>query len=245
MRASAFSLGFLLLLTSCTKVQDTSTRALDKVETETSSSWYKIREYLDLSSRPTPKEKSHVQPRYCYGALQNVICYPSPIAGQESRLLAYQNSAGTGYTLAPHDPGAEPKKKVAKKTEKTEQAKKPNEITPVPAAELAEAPTVTPAPAAATKHTPLPALETAPAPVAAPAPTATMPDIKPEPTPAPAPVATPAPTPAPASAPAPTPAPTPAAGQTSGKPDESKKLKEITFDPSELEPKKLVPDRMQ
>lgn len=233
MRISVFSLGFCLLISGCMKVQDTSTRALDKVETETSSSWYKIREFLDLPAKPPAKPKSRVQPRYCYKAMQNVICYPAPVAGQEERLVAYQNSAGTGYTLAPHAEQVHApatKKKGAKAAKVAEKA---------PEAATAAAASVAPVPTAAPAPTPAPT-------VIGPAPTATLPEVKPEPTPVPVPAVTPTPTAAPTPAPAPAPTPAPAAGeQSSGKPEESRKLKEITFDPSELEPKKLVPDRLQ
>lgn len=195
MRSLVFSLGFCLLLGACTKVQDSSTRALDTVEKETSSSWYRIRDYLDLGSRPPVKPKSRVQPRYCYGTLQDVICYPSPVAGQEGRLLAYQNSAGTGYTLAPHAEHAAPRKKTPKVAKA---AKKASAAVAAPVA-------------------------------SGPAPVATMPEMQHGPTPAPSPV----------------PAPVTGAMTGAATPEEPRKLKEITFDPSELEPKKLVPDRLQ
>lgn len=203
MRALAPFIGLCLLASACTKVQGTSKDALDKVETETATSWQKIREFLDLSSKPPVKEKSRVQPRYCYQAYHDVICYSKPLPGQENRLLAYQNTSGTGYTIAP--PGAAKPKSLVKSSPKgSEAAAMPHAEGAKPAEIIDSFGTVPPK---AVK----------PADVYGPMPEAPA-----------------------AAAPKPLPATVP--GKEVAAP---RKLKEITFDPSELEPKNLVPERIQ
>jgi hypothetical protein len=213
MNTKAALLSLFLLLPGCTKVQNSSKQALDDVEVNTTSTWQKIREALDLSSRPPVKEKRHVQPRYCYKAFNDVICHSQPVPGAEERLVAYQNNSGTGYTIGPA--AANMAKKSVGKTHKASKAVHPvgtiakNESKPFTAEQLPKPVMNTPV------YGPVPPSTTAAEPAApvAPAPVAVAPTVSPKE--AQKPVA------------------------------DTKKLKEITFDPSELEPKKLVPDRVQ
>ncbi len=99
----SLSLALLLLAaTACTKAQDTTTQALDTVGNETSASYNKIRDDLDLGSKPKPKPQPKAQPRYCYHTYEDVICYSKPLPGEEYRLTGFQTSTGkSGYTMDP------------------------------------------------------------------------------------------------------------------------------------------------
>ena len=97
-----------LLLGACTKAQDSTSQALDTAGTETSASYDKMRNYLDVGHKPKPVPVKGAQPRYCYHTYEDIICYSKPLPGEEYRLVGFQNSAGkTGYTLpqetAPED----------------------------------------------------------------------------------------------------------------------------------------------
>jgi hypothetical protein len=97
------SLMACVALAACTKAQDTTSQALDTAGTETSASYNKIRDYLDVGHKEKPPEaKTAVQPRYCYHTYEDIICYAQPLPGEEYRLVGFQSSSGkTGYTLPP------------------------------------------------------------------------------------------------------------------------------------------------
>jgi hypothetical protein len=152
-----FIAAFCLTLAACTKAQDTSTQALDTVGNETSASYNKMRDALDLNDKPKPRPKKIAQPRYCYKTYEDIICYARPLPGEEYRLVGYQSSTGkAGYTLPPTAPAQDPSESVSPSS---------MPITPMPT--------------------------------------------------------------------------------TPGKEKDDSQLKEIIFDPSELEPKELVPDKQQ
>ncbi len=88
----------LLLLTACPAAQDSADTALDDVGEGTSNSYNKIREVTGLSHKQEPKPTP--QPRYCYKTFEDVVCYGAPVAGQDIRLVGYQDATGkTGYVL--------------------------------------------------------------------------------------------------------------------------------------------------
>ena len=93
----------VLALSGCMKAQDSTSRALDTVGNETSSSYNKMRDYLDLGHKPKPvPPQRQIPPRYCYKTYEDVLCYSQPIAGEEYRLTGFQTATGkTGYTLPP------------------------------------------------------------------------------------------------------------------------------------------------
>lgn len=200
----------LLLLVGCSKAHDNSTKALDTVEQETSSTWQKLREALDLSSKSTSQPTRHMpQQRYCYRAYNDILCYGHPVAGQEERLVAYQEAARTGYTIEPPPaPKAKPEKKdTQKKKDTVVEDKPPIKQANADAADKKQA-EVKPSEAKqeAQKND------------------AAKPDSA-------KPVTDPV-----------------ASGDATKKPSgkaEEKHLKEIIFDPKELEPKKLVPDKVE
>lgn len=191
MRTLALTLSFCLLLCGCMKAQDTSTTALDGMEKETSSTWHKLRETLDLGSKPV-KHSQPAQARYCYRTFEDVVCYSKPLVGQESRLLAYQDKGAVGYVIEP-PPAPLKLRKPAAPTPVVEKPKEADTIAKTPDDK-----------AAADKAFDKPADK----------PSIAKPAEKP-------------------------------AEKTAEKKDDMKHLKEIIFDPSELEPKKLVPDKMQ
>lgn len=174
---SVFLMACLCLpLAGCMKAQQSTSKAMDGIEQETSSSWHKMRQALDLE-KPKPVPSRKAQTRYCYRTYEDIVCYHKPVPGQEERLVAFQQGNSVGYTLEPAAEPTETRKHSAK-----------------------------------SKPKPKPAEAAAPAKASADAlPNAPMPN-----------------------------APVPAT-----KAADTKHLKEITFDPSELEPRKLVPDKVE
>ncbi len=96
----------LVGLAACSK--QSASDALDTVGDDTSSGWNKMRDAVGLGHTSKTKPEDRVQPRYCYKTMQDVLCYPTPIAGQEYRLTGYQQANGrTGYVL-PASPALPP-----------------------------------------------------------------------------------------------------------------------------------------
>ncbi len=94
-----------LIFTGCTKMQDSASQDLDAAGTETSASYNKIRDYLDVGHKAKPKEQVKAVPRYCYHTYEDIICYSKPLPGEEYRLVGFQTSAGkTGYVMTPPPP---------------------------------------------------------------------------------------------------------------------------------------------
>lgn len=216
MRYAFWSLGVCVLLSGCMKAQDNSVRVLDSVEKETATSWQKMRDYLDLSGKPPEKHRRpSLQPRYCYKTYEDVVCYASPIPGQEERLLAFQAAGKVGYVVEPPRVHEEQKKKETTKS-----------AAQVPVKAEAAAPSPTPEPTPAPTSAPAPqAAESAPAQAQAQA------------------AASPAPTP-PAGDKKDAAKPEAGKAENAGA-IKTKHLKEITFDPAELAPKALVPGKEQ
>lgn len=241
-------LSIVLALSGCMKLQDSSSRALDDVGSETANTWNKLRETLDLS-KPKPKARSMAQPRYCYRAFEDVICYRRPIAGQESRLLAYQDGGSVGYTFAEREPDDNQMKRHRPTEHKVEH---PVSDSTDKKQVILATPTPTQAPAVAPGASATPTLPPAPVanqPAASQSPASQAAPTTPAPTAQPAaaqPAATQAPTVQPTAATTPAAAAKPAPG-TPGetKKASEKKLKEIIFDPDEMNPKVLVPDKLQ
>jgi len=87
----------LILLSACADMRNNSVHTLDIVEDKTADSWTKIRGYMGLSKKK-PLVKS--DPRYCYRTYNDIMCYDTPLQGEESRLVAYQGEGGkTGYVI--------------------------------------------------------------------------------------------------------------------------------------------------
>ena len=107
MKFKYFVLWLPFIMAACS--HDDQTGALDTVGTETSASWHELRKITGMEKDPPKPVLS--QPRYCYKTMQDVICYPAPIPGQEYRLTGYQTANGkTGYVLPAHrhDPDENP-----------------------------------------------------------------------------------------------------------------------------------------
>lgn len=105
-RKLVIALAACAALAACNKAQESTREDLDVVGNETSTSYNKLRDYLDLGhkDKPVPKSKP-VDQRYCYHTYEDIICYPTPIAGEEYRLVGFQTAAGkTGYVLPPATP---------------------------------------------------------------------------------------------------------------------------------------------
>ncbi|MEI6730094.1 MAG: hypothetical protein WCL30_02450 [Pseudomonadota bacterium] len=97
MKYRTISVLALILLSACADMRNNSVHTLDIVEDKTADSWTKIRGYMGLS-----KKKSQVKsdPRYCYRTYNDIMCYDTPLQGEESRLVAYQGEGGkTGYII--------------------------------------------------------------------------------------------------------------------------------------------------
>jgi hypothetical protein len=203
-------------LLGCTRAQDTTKQALDKVGDETNASWNELRNILDLGHPAPEKKMGKAQSRYCYKTYEDVICYTKPMQGEEYRLVGYQEPAGnSGYTLPPGyvpppdepakpalaplkavDVGTAPKVKETADSNTTDKTQKPKKTDKT------------------AKKTTKPITQTA----------ANDKDQA-----------------AKSKPPAPAVASDTPGSTTSGK----KQLKEVVFDPSELEPKQLVPDKTQ
>src|SRR5262249_26051832 len=86
-RSLTYTLIACLALTACNKAQDSANNVLDTVGNETSDTYNKVRDIFDLHSKPKPEKPT--QPSYCYKTMQDIICYPRPLPGQEERLTGY------------------------------------------------------------------------------------------------------------------------------------------------------------
>ncbi len=86
-RSAALAL-MLMAMTGCNKVADTS-RAAESVTrnvfTDTSSSW------VDFFTYNPPREENLPQTRYCYGMLNDIVCYDSEQPRLTSKLVGYQD----------------------------------------------------------------------------------------------------------------------------------------------------------
>lgn len=93
----------LLALSACgPTITDTSNRAANTVEDNVSATWDEARGLLDISRKKPAQPDPKSQPRYCYKFLQDVVCYARPVAGEEDRLVGWQDSRGhAGYVLPP------------------------------------------------------------------------------------------------------------------------------------------------
>lgn len=90
-----------LLLAACSgQASNDVDHGLDAVEDNAAATWTKARNISGFPQRQ-PKPKPPVtQARYCYKALEDILCYGEPLPGAADRLVAYQGSAGqTGYVL--------------------------------------------------------------------------------------------------------------------------------------------------
>lgn len=78
----------LVVMTGCNKVADTS-RAAESVTrnvfTDTTSSW------VDFFTYNPPVEEPLPQTRYCYGMLNDIVCYDSEQPRLTSKLIGYQD----------------------------------------------------------------------------------------------------------------------------------------------------------
>jgi hypothetical protein len=183
MKLKYFVLGVSLVLLGCS--HDDTNSTLDTMGNETSASWHELRKITGFESDNKTKVV-HAQPRYCYKTMQDVICYPTPIPGQEERLTGYQTEKGTtGYILPAHRHEADMEPGV------------PVTVSKLPVTNVPNLPKIAggPATAASTTTSTTTTTTTTTAPVAGPLP----------------------------------------------KP----RLKEVIFDPAELQPKTLVPDKEQ
>ncbi len=101
MRFKPIFAAFFMLCGACTKVQDTTSSALDTVGNETSASWNELRDIMDVPSKSKkPPPKDIPQQRYCYHTYEDIICYSKPLPGEEFRMVGYQEPSGkTGYTM--------------------------------------------------------------------------------------------------------------------------------------------------
>lgn len=87
-----------LQISGCS-ASDTTKRALNTIEDNTSVTWNKARDLTGLG-RKKPQQKITSQARYCYKSYEDITCYGQPIPGNENRLVAYQGNTGqTGYIL--------------------------------------------------------------------------------------------------------------------------------------------------
>ncbi|HEU5048313.1 MAG TPA: hypothetical protein VFT64_10790 [Rickettsiales bacterium] len=94
---------FLLLAACSGQAANDVDHGLDAVEDNTAATWNKARSIAGFPERQPKPKTSNAQARYCYRALEDIICYGKPIPGQEDRLIAYQGSHGqTGYILPEH-----------------------------------------------------------------------------------------------------------------------------------------------
>jgi hypothetical protein len=96
------------MLTGCTKAQDTASQGLDTVGTEAGASYNKMRDLLDVGTKPKPVVAKKVQQRYCYKTYEDIICYSKLLPGEEYRLVGFQTEGGkTGYVMDPAVPGGD------------------------------------------------------------------------------------------------------------------------------------------
>ena len=88
-----------LMLSACAQMQGTPTRTANVIEDNTSATWNEARELLGVKKKVAVKPEKTEQ-RYCYKSYEDITCYEVPLAGEDSRLVAYQGSSGqTGYLI--------------------------------------------------------------------------------------------------------------------------------------------------
>lgn len=102
-----------------TNVTTNATRVADNVRDSIKNTGEHIRQWW-ITPLPS-KARQPMPPRYCYRALQDILCYRQPMPGWESRIVGYQ---GTGakppkaatmrpYPLRPDDKDALPANRAA------------------------------------------------------------------------------------------------------------------------------------
>ena len=97
----------LCILTACADARDNTVKAESAVHSHYVATGQRVREWFRIppkeNPQPTPPNNS-----YCYKALQDVVCYNSPLYGQEGRMTGFQESTGVTSSVVPMDGGSQP-----------------------------------------------------------------------------------------------------------------------------------------
>jgi len=82
---------FLLALAGCTSMVEGTQEAGRYAKADAQATSDKLTDLFTYHPKPPPAKK-YIPPSYCYRYLMDIVCYSTPQAGAEDRLVAYQGS---------------------------------------------------------------------------------------------------------------------------------------------------------